>query len=340
MAQLDDPRRLDTIRDHLTNTTPDEVLDECVREAARRAGTPTATVSIIMGHIQYFRASVGLPADLELSRATSRSCSFCQFVVVDEAPLVIPAAASDARIPQELVERYGIKAYAGVPVWDGGQVVGTLCVIDTKPRPFDAATIKAIEGVAARVSRRLEVLRRRQDNEEASAVEMVVLASRVNELLKSAQAVEGSLRGISSMLGSIEGLRAAVKRASAPPSDEGDVTAQYAGLEGEVRNLRTGALRVAAGAELQHVPVEREVVDALRTQARSLDRSLHELGPLVRLVRGLLSAVIDAKTFERNASVLGQAMAAGERAITALKDLQEAGSTIADRIRLLASDKN
>lgn len=340
MAKLDDPRRIDTIRDHLTNMTPDEVLDECVREAARRAGAPIALVSIVMGHIQYFRASVGLPTDLELSRATSRSCSFCQFVVIDEAPLIIPNAALDERLPQELVERYGLKAYAGVPVWDDGQIVGTLCVLDTKPRPFDAATIKAIEGIAARVSRRLEVLRRRLDNEESSAVEMVVLAARVNDLLKSAQAVESSLRDISSILGSIEGLRAAAQRSGAPPSGEGGVAAQYAGLEGEVRNLRTGALRVAAGAELQHVPVEREVVDALRTQARSLDRSLYELGPLVRLVRGLLSAVIDAKTFERNASVLGQAMAAGERAIAALKDLQNAGATIAERIRLRAPAKS
>ena len=42
---------------------------------------------------------------------------------------------------------------------------------------------------------------------------------------------------------------------------------------------------------------EKDVLDDLRMQSRALDRSLYELGPLVRLVEGLLTAKIDATTF-------------------------------------------
>ncbi len=327
MAQLDDPHRLDRIGPHLTTAVPDEVLNECVREAARQAGMPMALVSIIMGHIQYFRASVGLPPDLELSRATSRSCSFCQFVVINEGPLVISDAAWDQRIPQDLVERYGIRAYVGVPLSDDGHVVGSLCALDVHPRSIDGYIVQALEGLARRVSSRLEVLRRREENQKAGAAEMVVLRARLSELLNGAREVEGSLDAINAILGSPEGLRAATQAQSSI-----DVSRRYASLEGEVRDLRTSALRIAVSAELQHISVEKDVLDDLRMQSRALDRSLYELGPLVRLVEGLLTAKIDATTFERNASVLGDAMGVGARASATLRSLREAGAVISARL--------
>jgi GAF domain-containing protein len=286
---------------------------------------PMALVSIIMGHIQYFRASVGLPPDLELSRATSRSCSFCQFVVINEGPLVISDAAWDTRIPQDLVERYGIRAYVGVPLSDDGHVVGSLCALDVHPRSIDDYIVHALEGLARRVSSRLEVLRKREENEKAGAAEMVVLRARLSELLNNTREVEGSLDAINAILGSPEGLRAATQ-------SNIDVSRRYASLEGEVRDLRTSALRIAVSVELQRISVEKDVLDDLRMQSRALDRSLYELGPLVRLVEGLLTAKIDATTFERNASVLGDAMGVGARASATLRSLRKAGAVISARL--------
>ncbi len=156
MADLDDPERLSRFAGSIVTLDSDGVLDECVRQASLRARTPLALVTFVMSKIQLFRAAVGLPPELAASRATSRCDSFCQFVVEDERPLVVTNARTDARLPQALVEQYGIAAYLGVPIWSGGQILGSLCVADGVPRDWDPELIDDLTELARLVSARLE----------------------------------------------------------------------------------------------------------------------------------------------------------------------------------------
>jgi hypothetical protein len=158
MADLDDPARLAEFRASISGLDPDTVLQECVEDAAKQAETPIALVSFVMKRIQFFRAAVGLPPELEVTRATSRSHSFCQFVVRTEAPFIVTDAKSDVRVPQRMVDAYGIASYAGVPIRVGGQVLGSLCVADGVPRRWSPELLGGLRVLADRVSNRLETL--------------------------------------------------------------------------------------------------------------------------------------------------------------------------------------
>lgn len=91
MAELDDPKRLAEFTVSILQLDADGVLEDCVKQAAARADAPLALVTFVMSKIQLFRAAVGLPPELEASRATSRCDSFCQFVVKNEGPFVSAA---------------------------------------------------------------------------------------------------------------------------------------------------------------------------------------------------------------------------------------------------------
>ena len=162
MKRLDalppDPARLAAFTGQLLAPDDDPVLQALVREAAAATDAPIAAVSLVLDRIQLFRAQHGLPADLAAIRATDRDVSFCQLVVRDRAPLTVTEAASDERVPQDLVARYGIGAYLGVPLIVGGHALGTLCVIDVRPRQFTPAQFDALEAIGERARARLEVL--------------------------------------------------------------------------------------------------------------------------------------------------------------------------------------
>ncbi|KYF97154.1 diguanylate cyclase, partial [Sorangium cellulosum] len=158
MADLNDPVRLAELHGAMLRTDADAILDACVTRAARLARAPIALVSLVIRHIQLLRAHHGLPLELAVSCATSRSNSFCQLVVRDEAPLLVEDALRDERVPKELVEHYGIRAYAGVPVRVRGHAIGSLCVLDVVPRRFDPRTIDGLDQLAIEVAGRLSDL--------------------------------------------------------------------------------------------------------------------------------------------------------------------------------------
>lgn len=134
----------------------DEKLQSIVEEAAKDLDTPIALVTLVMEHIQFFKAHYGLPEDLAQSRGTDRDVSFCQYVVGKEQPLIVEDARRDALMPQELVEKYDVIAYMGMPIRVNGNVVGSLCVIDTKPRVFSSEQKRELEKLALLVNARLD----------------------------------------------------------------------------------------------------------------------------------------------------------------------------------------
>ena len=162
---LDDRDRLSAFHGQRIESTNDPALTEIVTRVAHEADAPIALVSLVMDRVQYFRAAVGLPTELALASATNRCDSFCQFVVQEERPFVVENAPNDPRIPQALVERYGIMAYAGAPLRVDGHVLGSLCVIDVKPRRFSASFLDSLIQAAGKASVRLEQLANDERNQ-------------------------------------------------------------------------------------------------------------------------------------------------------------------------------
>jgi GAF domain-containing protein len=160
LSALDELGRLSTFDSALLDRTPDPELQGLVSTASEVSGFPIALVSLVTRQIQFFRAQVGLPPDLSAARATDRCTSFCQFVVASDQCLMIEDATLEPGLPKDLVERYGIRAYAGFPMRVMGRTVGSFCIIDTQPRRLEPTVRGQLKALAARASARLEVLAR------------------------------------------------------------------------------------------------------------------------------------------------------------------------------------
>lgn len=115
---------------NVIDTKLDLVLQKIVTEASEISGFPISLVSLVMADIQFFKAHIGLPPDLAISRATDRCSSLCQFVVETKKPFFIEDATTHPELPQELLKLYNIVSYFGFPVSVSGEVVGSLCLID------------------------------------------------------------------------------------------------------------------------------------------------------------------------------------------------------------------
>lgn len=134
----------------MLDTTAEPDLDQLVHHAACELQMPIAMLSLVDSERQWFKARVGLePAELP------RAVSFCGHAICGEDLFVVEDAWQDERFadnPLVTGEPY-IRFYAGVPLRSpDGWRIGTLCVIDTRPRtlaPEQRALLRALGDVAA-----------------------------------------------------------------------------------------------------------------------------------------------------------------------------------------------
>ncbi|MGK4003279.1 GAF domain-containing protein [Sorangium sp. So ce1036] len=311
MADLNDPARLAELHHLMLRADADALLDDCVARAAELAGAPIALVSLVVRHIQLFRAHRGLPPELAVSCATSRSNSFCQLVVRDEAPLVIEDALRDARVPRELVEHYGIRAYAGVPIRVGGHVIGSLCVIDHAPRRFEPGVVDGLRQLAVEVAERLAALGGGAPS-ACHAVEEHLL-----RLGETARLLEQALRAIGPALAQAQAAAATLldaPRGALSPDDLRAAVACYRDMFAIAEEMAGDAMAVAASASAS-IEEAREIAE----QTRALARDLVEIGPLVRLAEGVLEGTLDEGSAARAALVAREALSAHETASAAVR---------------------
>ena len=131
-----EPDRLQALRQLLIlDTPPEERFDRLTAFAAQEFDVPTALLSLIDDDRQWFKSRVGVD-----SCETPRSISFCGHAILQDDIMVVPDVNQDERfIDNPLVTgEPHIQFYAGAPLkLPGGQNVGTLCLIDIKPRTLD-----------------------------------------------------------------------------------------------------------------------------------------------------------------------------------------------------------
>ncbi|MBM2619628.1 PAS domain S-box protein [Actinoplanes sp. LDG1-06] len=146
------PERLRVLRaTGLLDSGPVPSLDRLTAMAARLTGARLALVSLVDDERQRFASGCGLTGRLERDRQTPLSHSFCQYVVIDEAPLIITDARADDRLHANLaIADYDVIAYAGFPLRaPNGQVLGSFCVTDDKPRAWTEEELATVRDLAA-----------------------------------------------------------------------------------------------------------------------------------------------------------------------------------------------
>lgn len=137
----------------ILDTQPEERFDRITRLAAEIAEVPIALVSLVDENRQWFKSAVGLDA-----KETSREVSFCAHSVSNRSPLIVQDTLSDERFADNPLVVGGprIRFYAGFPLFHpSGSCLGTLCLIDTRPRHFSCATIQQFEHLKGLIQQEL-----------------------------------------------------------------------------------------------------------------------------------------------------------------------------------------
>ncbi len=133
----------------ILDTEPEERFDRITRLAQRLFGASIATFTLVDEDRQWFKSDQGAPG-----KENPRDISFCAHAILaPEETMVVGDARDDARFADNplVLGDPNIRFYAGHPVTaPGGEAVGTLCVIDDKPRSsadFDSQALAELAGM-------------------------------------------------------------------------------------------------------------------------------------------------------------------------------------------------
>jgi len=148
------PARLDSLARTDLGADPDPTFDRIAEMVRTLLKVPVALVSLVGPDRQVFPGACGLADPWQQVRQTPLSHSLCQFVVTGAERLVIVDARTDPRARGNLaLDDLGVVGYAGIPLTDvNGQVLGSLCAIDHRPREWTAAELDLLADLAASCS--------------------------------------------------------------------------------------------------------------------------------------------------------------------------------------------
>lgn len=116
---------------------PEEGLfNRLATNLARSFDAPIALITVTDGQRHFWEAQCGLPDDTLSTLSSERDLSICSRVVFSDTSLVVGDTAEDGRFADDpFLKDKGIRFYAGAPLkTHDGEVIGSLCVLDTRPR--------------------------------------------------------------------------------------------------------------------------------------------------------------------------------------------------------------
>ena len=161
-----DDRRLQKLKSYNILDTPSEIdYDEIVQLASEICETPISLMTLVDENRQWFKSKVGLEVP-----ETSREVSFCGHAIHEDDVFLIEDATKDERFHDNplVTSDPNIQFYAGVPLKSpDGFNIGTLCIIDHKPRKLNAFQLNALKVLARQIVNHLEL--RLQVNEIKNA---------------------------------------------------------------------------------------------------------------------------------------------------------------------------
>lgn len=142
---------------HNLDTLPEVSYDRIISILAEVCQTPIALFALVDKERLWIKAAHGLAIS-----QVPRKLSICAYVVQGNDTLVIEDTHSDPRFSDNPLVRDvpHVRSYAGVPVRArGGEVLGTLCVIDRVPRKLSGDQLRIIEELAREIETQLELRR-------------------------------------------------------------------------------------------------------------------------------------------------------------------------------------
>ena len=159
-AAAADPQRLAVLHSYqMLDTGPESEFDDIVMLARQICGTPVALINLVDSQRQWFKAVSGLDIC-----ETPIEHSVCAHALAVPETLNIPDLTCDARTMNNphVTGAPHLRFYAGAPLIAAeGVAIGTVCVIDTVPRPggLRPDQLAALEALARQVMSQFELRR-------------------------------------------------------------------------------------------------------------------------------------------------------------------------------------
>lgn len=151
--------RLDSLASIGLDRHSEAAYNELVELAAFTAHAPMASITVIDRDDAWFKSTIGFEAD-----GLARADSICGHTVAAGVPIIVPDTLKDERFHDNplVTGDLGIRFYAGVPlILDEGLAVGTLCVLDTRPRTFLSDDRRALQIIGNQVMAHLKLAQQR-----------------------------------------------------------------------------------------------------------------------------------------------------------------------------------
>jgi two-component sensor histidine kinase/PAS domain-containing protein len=160
--------RLAALRRYEILDSPSEVeFEDVVRIAAHVCETPIAVVNLIEDHRQWFKAEIGLGV-----RETPLDVSICAHAILQPGLFVVPDTTKDPRFdcnPLVTGDPH-LRFYAGALLETReGLPLGTVCVLDYKPRDLTEEQAFTLQALARQVMAHLELRRSAREAEQRTA---------------------------------------------------------------------------------------------------------------------------------------------------------------------------
>ncbi|GAB3166858.1 response regulator [Telluribacter humicola] len=175
----DEPERLKVLQEYnILDTLPEKDFDDITLIASEICGTPISLISLVDEERQWFKSAHGLNAS-----ETHRDYAFCAHAILNPQEILeIPDTLSDDRFfdnPFTTGDPY-VRFYAGAPLTTSeGHALGTLCVIDQKPKELTEKQRLSLLALANQVMHQLELRKKAEELEiikkqlEATNLEMM-----------------------------------------------------------------------------------------------------------------------------------------------------------------------
>ncbi len=148
--------RLEALRQYrILDTAPEQAFDDITRLASYICQAPIALMSLIDSERQWFKSKVGLQ-----TKETHRNDAFCAHTIFQGRLLIVEDATADVRFASNplVTSEPHIRFYAGAPLLTReGLGLGSLCVIDRRPRQLSVEQASALEAMARLVVAQLEL---------------------------------------------------------------------------------------------------------------------------------------------------------------------------------------
>lgn len=141
----------------ILDTDREKEFDDVVKLTAEICETAISVINLIDAERQWFKAEVGLGV-----RETPLSTSLCSHVILEEDFVEIEDTLQDPRMADNPLccGEPGLRFYAGALLKsDAGLPIGTLCVLDWKPRQLTPLQRDAIRVLARQVMAQLDLRR-------------------------------------------------------------------------------------------------------------------------------------------------------------------------------------